>query len=426
MAFRSNNKIPGSQMSITKLEQTRISSPTSDTSDEFLRHPPDFSLVLGGPLYQLLRRAHLSNDAMEMLYRRIVLITLFCWLPLLALSALQGQLLGGGVAVPFLQDVEVQIRFLVVVPLLIGAEIVVHRRMRFLVAQFLERKLIPESDMLRFKTAVTSAKRLRNSVMIEILLIAMVYIVGVLIIWRNYSALDTNTWYSVRSGTDWKPSLAGLWYACISLPFFQFLLLRWYFRIFVWARFLWQVSRIDLCLVPTHPDRAGGLGFLAGTIYAYVPLLVAHGAMLAGLIASRIFYLGETLTDFKLEIGVMVVFLICLVQGPLLAFVPQLAQAKRVGKREYGTLAQDYARAFDTKWLRSGLARDEALMGSADIQSLADLGNSYDVVQSMRITLISRDALLLFAGAIVAPIVPLALTMMPLEELLKKLLGILF
>ena len=85
-----------------------------------------------------------------------------------------------------------------------------------------------------------------------------------------------------------KLSLAGMWYGYVSLPLFQFLLMRWYFRLFIWARFLWQVSRIDLSLVPTHPDRVGGLGFLSNTVYAFTPLAVAHGALLAGLIANRI------------------------------------------------------------------------------------------------------------------------------------------
>ena len=89
-------------------------------------------------------------------------------------------------------------------------------------------------------------------------------------------------------------SLAGVWYGFVSLPLFQFLLLRWYWRIFIWTRFLWQVSRIRLNLVPTHPDLLGGLGFLANTADAFAVLLVAHGAMLAGLIASRVFFLGAT------------------------------------------------------------------------------------------------------------------------------------
>ncbi len=79
----------------------------------------DFSLVLGGPLFQLLRRAHLSDDALMLVRQRIVVISLVAWLPLLVLSALEGQLLGGSAAVPFLLDVEVHVRFLVAMPLLI-------------------------------------------------------------------------------------------------------------------------------------------------------------------------------------------------------------------------------------------------------------------------------------------------------------------
>lgn len=403
-----------------------MSSPPTGPSSNFLRNPPDFSTVIGGPLYQLFRRAHVSDDALAMVHRRIILVAAVCWLPLLVLSLLEGRLLGTGVTVPFLKDVEVHVRFLVVVPLLIAAELVVHRRTRFLLVQFLERNLIADKDLPRFEAAFKAAVRLRNSVSAEVLLIAVVYAIGIFIIWRNFAALETDSWYSLRAGANWEPTMAGLWYGLISVPIFQFLLIRWYFRILVWARFLWQVSRLDLRLIPTHPDRVGGLGFLSGSTYAYIPLLMAHGAMLSGLIAGHIFYLGEPLTDFKLEIAVMVIFLVLVVQAPLLAFIPNLAQAKRLGKREYGKLAQDYARAFDSKWLRGGADAGEPLLGSADIQSLADLGNSYGNVDGMRITLISRDALLIFAGTIVAPIVPLALTMMPIEELLSKLFGILF
>ena len=195
---------------------------------------------------------------------------------------------------------------------------------------------------------------------------------------------------------------------------------------FIWTRFLWQASRIDLSLIPTHPDRVGGLGFLANTVYAFTPLAVAHGAMLAGPIANRIFYLGGALPEFKIEIAVLVVFLLCVVLGPLLVFAPQLAQAKRTGNREYGALAERYVREFDAKWLRGGASSDEPLVGSGDIQSLADLANSFEVVRTMQIAPITKDAILRLIAATLAPIVPLALTMMPLEELLKTLFGILF
>jgi hypothetical protein len=390
------------------------------------REPQDFSLVLGGPLFQFLRRSHLSDDAMELARRRIIVISLIAWLPLLALSALEGQALRGGAAVPFLMDVEAHARFLVALPLLIVAELVVHQRMRLVVRQFLERNLVPEHASPRFDAAIASAFRLRNSVLAEVLLVAFVYIVGILIFWRHYVALSSATWYAVPGAEGLELSLAGRWYAYVSLPLYQFLLVRWYYRIFIWTRFLWQVSRIDLSLVPTHPDRVGGLGFLANTVYAFMPLAVAHGAMLAGLIANRIFYLGAALPEFKVEIAVIVVFLLCLVLGPLLLFAPQLAQAKRTGNREYGALAARYVREFDAKWLRGGAPADEPLVGSGDIQSLADLVNSFEVVRAMRIAPITRDALLRLVAATLAPVVPLALTMMPLEELLKRLIGIVF
>ena len=403
-----------------------MTSHTSVSGEDVLRDPQDFSLVLGGPLFQLLRRAHLSGDALELVRQRIIVIALLAWLPLLVLSALEGQALGGSAAVPFLLDVEVHVRFLVALPLLIVAELVVHQRMRFVVTQFLERQLIPESAMTRFDAAIASAFRLRNSVLAEVLLIAFVYGVGVLIIWRQYMVLDTATWYAVPTAEGVQLSLTGMWYGYVSLPLFQFLLMRWYFRLFIWTRFLWQVSRLDLRLVPTHPDRVGGLGFLSNTVYAFAPLAVAHGALLAGLIANRIFYLGAALPEFKIEIAVLVIFLLCVVLGPLLVFAPQLAQAKRTGNREYGTLAQRYVREFDAKWLRGGAPADEPFVGSGDIQSLADLGNSFEVVRTMRLAPITKEAILQLAAATLAPIVPLALTMMPLEELLKRLFGILF
>ena len=153
---------------------------------------------------------------------------------------------------------------------------------------------------------------------------------------------------------------------------------------------------------------------------------MAHGGLLAGFIANRVFYLGALLPQFKIEIAFLVVFLLCMILGPLLVFTPQLAGAKRTGNREYGTLAERYVREFDTKWLRGGAPAGEPLVGSSDIQSLADLNNSFEVVRTMRIAPITKDAVVRLAVATLVPIVPLMLTMMPLEELLKKLFGILF
>ena len=394
--------------------------------DSILGDPRNFSLVLGGPLFQLLRIGHLSGDATRTVMARIMVFILLAWLPLLLLSAFDGHLLGGGLPVPFLADVDVHVRFLVAMPLLVGAELLVHQRMRPIMQLFLDRRLIPDSAMTQFRGAIASALRLRNSVTAELLLIAFVYIVGVLIIWRQFIALSTATWYATPSSGGTTLTLAGIWYGYLSLPLVQFLMCRWYFRVLIWTRLLWHISRIDLRLLPAHPDRVGGLGFVSNAVYAFAPLAAAHGALLAGLLANRIFFAGAALVDFKAEIGVVVVFMLCLTLGPPLVFAPQLARTKRMGTNRYGTLAERYVRAFDTKWLDGGAAADEQLLGSADIQSLADLSNSVEVVRTMRILPVTRDAIIRLVITTLVPIVPLALTMMPLEELLKLLFGVLF
>jgi hypothetical protein len=398
---------------------------TSVSSSAALRGSKDFSLFVGGPLFQLLRRAHLTDDTLGMVLRRVIVISLLCWLPLLAISALEGHLLSTDSVVPFLKDISIHVRLLVALPLLIVAEPVVHQRLHFMVTQFLEHDLIPEQALPRFDAAIDAAFRLRNSVTAELVLFVFVYFVGIFVIWREYATLGTVTWYAAASEAGPKLSFAGMWLTYVSLPVFQFILMRWFFKLAIWTRFLWHVSRIKLSLMPTHPDRVGGLGFLSYTAYAFGPLLIAHGAILAGHSADHIFFAGASLLDFMQEIVALVVFLMGVMLGPLLLFAPQIAQSQTDGLREYGALATRYVRGFDAKWLHGSSPTDGPLLGSPDIQSLASLSNSFDIVTSMHIAPISKQTIIQLVGLTVLPIAPLVLTLIPLDELLKKLFGIL-
>lgn len=384
----------------------------------------DFSLVAGGPLFQLLRRARLEDDAAQLIRRRIAVFVVLTWVPLLVAAAAEGLAWDGRVAVPFLRDVAVHARFLAALPLLIVAELVVHMRIRGVVAQFLERELIAEADIARFEGAIHSAMRLRNSVMAEVLMIALVYGVAISGIWRQYIGLDAATWYSPAVGPGAEFSAAGWWLAYVSLPVFQFLLLRWYFRLFVWARFLWQLSRLDLRLLPTHSDGVAGLAFLGGVSHALAPLAAAHGALVAGVLADAIFHAGAKLTDFSVEVAMVVGLMLCLIVGPLLVFAPRLAAAKLVGNRAYGALAQRLAREFETKWQHGGAPAGQPFVSSPDISALADYTNALNVVRTMQIVPFTRQALLQLAVATVLPMAPLLLTIMPLEQLVKLLLGV--
>jgi len=387
--------------------------------------PSDFSLVLGGPLFQLFRRAHLTGDALEMSQRRVITFAVITWVPLLLLSLVSGRAFGDAVAIPFLQDVETHARFLIALPLLIAAELIVHRRLMPAVRQFVERRIVSAEELPKFQQAVDSTLRLRNAVWIEVALIVIVYSVGIWV-WRNQVALGEPSWYAVPGATGMQLTPAGYWMMLVGTPVFQFILLRWYFRFFLWFFLLFRVSRLNLHLIPIHTDKTGGLGFLGSSPMAFAPVLIAQGTVLAGLIASRIFYAGQVLPDFKVEVVGFIGFFVLATLFPLTVFAPRLAQAKREGLRDAGRLGSRYARQFEEKWFRGGASSDDELLGSGDIQSLADLGNSMGVVQEMRLVPFGWRDVTRLVMITATPFIPLLLTIFSLDQFATYLIKAIF
>ena len=335
-----------------------------------------------------------------------------------------GHALGGSVKIPFLFDIETHVRFLIALPTFIAAELLVHNRIRPVVQQFVARHIITTEQVPEFHAAINAATRVRNSAVVEVALIVVVYTAG-LWTWRNGVALDQASWYATPDGTSLNLTSAGYWLAFVSVPLFQFILLRWYLRLLIWFWLLWRISRLELNLTPTHPDRAGGLGFLGDSVQAYAPLLFAQGVLLSGVIASRILYDGQALMSFKAEIALFVAVFVVFLLAPLTAFTGQITRAKRKGLREYGQLSSRYVQGFHEKWVQGGAPPREELLGSGDIQSLADLGNSVAVIREMRPVPFGMNAVGILVAATVAPLLPLTLTIFSAEEVLLKVIQIL-
>jgi len=391
----------------------------------FFDEPTDFSLVQGGPLFQLLLRARLLRPPTDLLTRRIVVISLVVWLPLLVLTLLSGHAFRG-VVVPFLYDLGAHARLLLCVPLLLAADLIVHRRIKPVVRQFLDRGIIAPDDQPRFESVIASAMRLRNSTLAEVLLLALAIFVGY---WagKRYIAMGVATWFAAPIDGHTQYTAAGYWYLLVSLTIYRFLVVRWSFRLFVWYRFLWQVSRqVRLRLNALHPDRAGGLGFLSGSVFAFAPVLLAQTIGLAGILGGKIWHEGATLPQFELEIVAWMILLMLLVLTPLFFFMTHLADAKRTGLREYGIVASRYVAEFRRKWIEGQVGEGEALIGSGDIQSLADLSNSFEVVREMRLVPFGRAMVLRLVILTALPLFPLTLTMIPLEQLIDRAVGVFF
>ncbi len=341
----------------------------------------------GGPLYRLLLRTRLSGSALELQRRRIIAVIAIAWLPLLLLTLLDGHA-WSGVAVPFLADVGAQARLLVSLPLLIGAERVVDRQMRSTLPLFVDRGLFKGAQREQFADVIASAQRRLDSPLVELALVAIVVAATIATVAAlnvaqpstpNAPQLPIDAWHgTVREGHR-VLTPAGWWAALVSLPLVQFLAVRWYFRLLLWWRFLWQVARIQPRLQPFHPDRMGGLSFLSRLTRSFAPLLLAQGTMASGVIANQILYGGATLTDFNIEIVAIVVVMAIAVGGPLCFFAPDLSRFKKAGLIKHEALSMRYAEKFDQKWMDQDTP-DEPLLGNPDPQTFADLGSVYESV----------------------------------------------
>jgi hypothetical protein len=395
--------------------------------DAIQRSPVDaqedkFTLLAGGPLFQLMCRAGVIDESLSGLPARIGIIVALTWLPLVVLTLVEGTLVHPAPEVSFLGDFGCQARFLVTVPLLMIAERVVHDRLQPLVAQFRARGLVRPEGLEGYAEAFRKAYRLRNSGVAEALLLAAVFVTSFVIARYRYVEMFPVSWY-VRPGGR-ELSLAGMWFVFFSLPLFQFLLLRWYFLLTIWAVFLFRVARLPLRLESLHPDKAGGLAFLGASLIAFLPLAAAHGVIVSSALVDQIYYAGSKLTEFKGVIIAAAALTLAVFAGPLLVFVPVLSRTRRAGLLEYGRVAKYYTREFREKWIDSAGPDpdDEPMLGSGDIQSLADLGNSYAVAEQMRILPLTRAGVMQFLVAFLLPITPLLLTIMPAEELAQTLI----
>jgi hypothetical protein len=381
--------------------------------------PYAFSLWCPTPLQRLYRSVRLSDDAYELTSRRASVVTAIAWLPLFVLSAMNKSL-DAGATVPFLRDLDLQARLLVALPLLVVGEVVVHRHMPLIVRQFVERRIVVGPARDHFDRAAATALRISRSVYAEILILACVATIGAAV-GTSVASLSSSTWYAHTTNNSTVLTPAGWWYVIVSRPLFQFVLLRWYFRLIVWIEFLWEVSRLRLQLMPTHPDRRGGLGFLFALSDLFVPFLLAHGTMLAGRVANGVLYAGLNIRHYEVELVAVPVAVLLLVLAPELMFSVQLWRSRRKGLSEYGMFAQRYVRDFDHKWLRGHAIGSGSLLGSADIQSLADLANSFQVILNMRF-LPTRETILTMGLFAVLPLAPLPLTMISGRDLLERVI----
>lgn len=372
-----------------------------------LEAPTRFSLTRGGPLYALLRAARVFREGSGDARRASLVCAAVTWLPLVLLAGVET--MAGGAPRTF-QDLSAHARFLAGIPLFFAAEEAVEGRCARAVDRFATSTMAPVASPALHKI-LARAGCLRDSLAAELVMLAAAYLSGGL--WT--------VWEPMRpaAGGTAVPELSRLWYVVVALPMFRFLLFRWLWRWAIWSFVLVSLSRLPVRAIALHPDGSAGLRFLSRPSDAFVLVLAAVSLVLSSAWTSRVLAGEAEPASFVAPFGVFALIAAALSLGPLLTFSRHVFVARRDGLEEYDALALRYVRLFHRQWIERGAG--DAILGSPDIQSLADLANGYDVVERTRSLAFGARSLAILVAALGVPMLPLVATAMPLPELLVKL-----
>lgn len=374
----------------------------------------DFSIIDGGLISRFIQRTSVAGR----MWTQILVLVAIAWLPLPILSALDGRVVSNA-DVPFLFDYGVYGRLLIAVPVLLGAEIPVGRRTREVLLNLSVSRFIMVQDVPLFNNAVLIARLHIQSLLAEIIILAAIYAFTIL---RLVFALPTtlSTWYQFED----KIMLAGWYYALISLPIFQFLLIRWLWRLAVWTELLWKISRLHLQLMPIHPDKMGGLGFLGLAQIPFSLVSLAGGVVVSSYLVNNMIYRGTSLAEATGPMVGYVILATLVILVPIFAFTDKLVETRADGIMKYGDVGEEYVRLFNRKWVQGENPEGETILGSSDIQSLADMRNSFDIVQNMSVIAVDQKTAVIIIAASAIPMIPLFFIALPVNEIITRLLGI--
>lgn len=365
---------------------------------------PEPLSLFGGPLRELGRRIGLVHG--DSAIRFGLVLGLGLWLIVVALAFAQGR----AAQILSLSVIAGHARLLLVIPLFFMAESWVAPRMGAFVNRILRTGIAQED---RLSVEISRANRLANAWWPEAA--CLIAAIALLVIGAPLRTHGTTG--------DYDPSrnwLAGLAYYRVGVTMFRFLLFRWGWKLVLWGWFLWRVSRLELRLIPGHPDRAGGLGSLGGVHERFTPLVLALSILEAASLAESISTGTLSTTGIYSWLAMVLVIDVVLFLCPLLVFADKLLASRANGVQRYSELAARYVSEFEAKWTGGNAVDGEPLLGTPDIQSLADLSNAFASVRAMRWIPAGPRLLTILAIGAVAPFPPLLLFQYPLAELTQK------
>jgi len=378
----------------------------------------EFSL-LGGPLHWMGFRLRLVKDGSATI-RLGLALGLFCWVVLIGLAFLEGL----GWRMFNLPAVGAHVRLLVAIPLMFLCETAVVPQMAEFARYIVRSGVVPPTSLRAFEANIRRVGRLKDSWLAEGLILLAAFAIP-MVAPANAIGGTTGSWAGVlqKLGDEYRWTTG--WYLGFCLPFFRFLLFRWLWRLGLWWWFLWRLRNLDLRLIPTHSDLMAGLGFLQVVHENFLGVIVALSAVCSAQFAEEIASGQMKFEALNAWVPAVVLLMVVLFMAPLCMFFKKLWQCRITGMSEYMGMADRYVAAFDSKWIRDPKASGESQLGTADLQSLADLTNSVSVVRGMRLIPVGQRQLSILVSATIAPLLPLVLLKYPILQVMKKVMQML-
>ncbi len=377
--------------------------------------PVDFLIVRNDLPIRWQRRIGLAPDHGLGVARRALFFALFTWLPIIIWAALESRLLDRAIGEPLLAHYGVHVRCLVAIPLLILAEGMALRVVRVIVLQFLENGLIIDSQRDRFIQIIQDITRLRDKAFPWIVVFALT------LLWLM-GAPDSLHAHELSWATlDVGLGFGGWWFLYVVRPIFTILLLGWLWRIGLLFMLFYRISKLDLALVPTHPDRMGGLGFLEKLPKAFVLVTLAMSAVLASRWIHDSLYHQIALDTLKLPLLSFAILWGLTVLAPLYVFSAKMISTRKKAMREYGALLAEHGRLVHRKWILGQKVGEQAILDSPELGPSADIETLYAAVKNMRKFPIGKSCIMPILVPIVLPMVIVASTQIPLMKIMTTL-----
>jgi hypothetical protein len=366
------------------------------------------------PPHRLQRRLGLIRPGQSYAGRRMAMLVLIGWVPLLALSSAFSSLNGGAGLSEFITDVAVHVRSLIAAPLLILAEVVCAPILSSTAHKFGSGGFILPEDEPRYEAALARARHSLQSPMAEWIAIALAFAIGISLV-AGSAHLPAVTWQ--RDGAALSP--AGWWDCLVTVPLLLMLMFGWLWRLFTWISFLFRVSRLKLQIFPPHPDGAGGLLFAGQSLRALALPALAFSCVIAGIAANNILHRP---VGTMMGLGILVTSLVVIATlaciSPLLMLSGTLVRGRLGAMADYGALATTLGSSFAKAWFAR--SPDLDALGS-QASTMADFSQVASNAANMRLIPIDFKTLLVFVVAMVAPFVPVVLLLIPLSEIVEDL-----